>query len=236
MLIFNTGLSSVKEGSQAERLGLRVGDTLISIGGDTLTNVHSMDMVTSHLRTAIVNAKAEGQPLKIIIERGTHEATPPPAPTQTVATPAAASEPPPSAGAVPPKAATVVADGQDSPPGIASIPEPTVEAPVQADGGTAAAAAAAAAAESGKEGGDAEEGAADTGGISESEKVLLVSRILDRMKNPNTALAFIRWREKVQVAIQVEQLGRLGRKVRACILFYFVLFYTCVWFVKHFRS
>ena len=133
MLIFNTGLSSVKEGSQAERLGLRVGDTLISIGGDTLTNVHSMDMVTSHLRTAIVNAKAEGQPLKIIIERGTHEATPPPAPTQTVATPAAASEPPPSAGAVPPKAATVVADGQDSPPGIASIPEPTVEAPVQAD-------------------------------------------------------------------------------------------------------
>ena len=89
MLIFNTGLSSVKEGSQAERLGLRVGDTLISIGGDTLTNVHSMDMVTTHLRTAIVNAKAEGQPLKIIIERGTHEATPPPAPTQTVATPAA---------------------------------------------------------------------------------------------------------------------------------------------------
>ena len=71
------GVSSVKEGSQAERLGMRAGDMLVAIGGDTLADVHSMDMVTSHLRTAIGSAKAEGQRLTIILERGTREAATP---------------------------------------------------------------------------------------------------------------------------------------------------------------
>ena len=79
------GLKSIHEGSQAERLGLRVGDTIVSIGGDALDEAQSTDAVTAHLRNAIDKARASGQPLPIIIVRGNH---PSPAATQKPTRPA----------------------------------------------------------------------------------------------------------------------------------------------------
>ena len=67
------GISTVRAGSQAETLGMRVGDMLVSIGGDALDGAHDMDMISNHLRAAIIEAKTAEEALAIIIERGHHE-------------------------------------------------------------------------------------------------------------------------------------------------------------------
>ena len=72
--------------------------------------------------------------------------------------------------------------------------------------------------------GEEGEGSDDSAALNKQEQATLVSRILERMLNPNAAIAFARWQEKVQVCIPIILVGKLGRKVRsyfisACLCF-----------------
>ena len=63
------GISIVREGSQAETLGMCVGDMVVSIGDDALNGVHATAAITQHLRDAIAKANAAGEAFRVTIER-----------------------------------------------------------------------------------------------------------------------------------------------------------------------
>ena len=67
------GVSFVKHGSQAQTLGLEVGDCVVAIDGSDLDEIHGMSAMAEILRTA-VNAVLQRNDvsLRVTIERGLH--------------------------------------------------------------------------------------------------------------------------------------------------------------------
>ena len=65
------GINRVAPGTQAEAAGIMVGDSIVSIGGDSFEHVHGVNEMAEHLRAAIIRAKEAGGALAVELSRPT---------------------------------------------------------------------------------------------------------------------------------------------------------------------
>ena len=99
------GISSVRDGAQAQQLGLVVGDVIVSIGGDDLNGLHGIAEIANHLRDALKRANAAAGILEMIVERRLHDAAAIEQRDELAAVSAAVPAAVPAAAAVPADAA-----------------------------------------------------------------------------------------------------------------------------------